>query len=131
MLELCIRNGSVLDGRGVPEMRADIGILDGRIVAFGDLDRIPSARDIDAAGKIVCPGFIDAHSHGDMSIGFYPATITKVCQGVTTEIAGMCGDGCFPIDKRFLGEYNTWDGIRKERKKLWLQKGLTGVEYGS
>lgn len=97
MLELCIRNGRVLDGRGVPEMKADIGIMNSRIVAFGDLDRIPSARDIDAKGKIVCPGFLDMHRHADAAIFRKDYGICDLAQGITSVGNGNCGLSLIPI----------------------------------
>ena len=68
MLDLCIRNGSVLDGSGSPAMRMDLGILDGKIVAMGDLSKIPAVKDLNAAQKFVCPGFLDLHRHADAAI---------------------------------------------------------------
>lgn len=91
MLELCIRNGRVLDGRGVPEMRADVGIMDGRIVAFGDLNGIPAARDIDASGRIVCPGFLDMHRHADTAVFRKDYGVCDLTQGITSIGNGNCG----------------------------------------
>ncbi len=61
--DLVIASGQVLDGSGNPAFRADVGISGDRITAVGDLSRARSTRRIDAAGKIVAPGFIDLHSH--------------------------------------------------------------------
>jgi len=68
MLDTLIRNGSVVDGTGTPAFLADVAIRGDRIVAVGHLPNAAAARVIDAAGKIVCPGFIDAHSHTDATI---------------------------------------------------------------
>ena len=68
MLDLCIRNGSVLNGTGSPAVRTDVGVKDGRIVAMGDLSDVPAGREIDAASKTVCPGFLDMHRHADAAI---------------------------------------------------------------
>lgn len=97
MLELCIRNGRVLDGRGVPEMKADIGVMNGRIVAFGDLEQIPAARDIDAAGRIVCPGFLDMHRHADAAIFRKDYGMCDLAQGITSIGNGNCGLSLIPI----------------------------------
>ena len=63
--DLLIRNGRVLDGTGNPWFPADIAVQNGRIVAIGSLANAQAAREIDAAGKYVAPGFIDIHSHAD------------------------------------------------------------------
>ena len=89
MLDLLIKNGTVIDGTGKPAWSGNIGIKDGKIVfAASDAD---AARVIDATGKIVSPGFIDAHSHGDGPLGTESGRLFKTPQGVTTEICGNCG----------------------------------------
>ena len=91
MLDLCIRNGSVLDGRGVPAIRADVGVMNGRIVAFGDLRDIPAASDVDAAGRVVCPGFLDMHRHADAAIFREHYGDCDLFQGITSIGNGNCG----------------------------------------
>ncbi len=94
-IDLAIRNGLVVDGTGGEPRPADIGIDDGRIVAIGEL---PEAdREIDAAGKVVAPGFIDIHSHSDYTLLVDPRASSAVHQGVTLEVVGNCGFGCFPL----------------------------------
>lgn len=73
MIDLLIRNGSVLDGTGAAPRAADIAIRDGRIVDLGRLDGVTAARDIDATGLVVSPGFIDIHSHSDYTLLVDPA----------------------------------------------------------
>jgi N-acyl-D-amino-acid deacylase len=97
MLDVLIRNGWVADGTGNPTYPADIGVRDDRIVAVGRLREAEAQRVIDATGKIVCPGFIDCHSHTDWSIHANPTAQSTVRQGVTTEIVGHCGIGNAPI----------------------------------
>ena len=95
MIELAIRNGLVVDGTGAEPRPADVGIEDGRIVLVGE---VPEAeREIDAAGKVVAPGFIDIHSHSDFTLLVDPRAASAVHQGVTTEVVGNCGFGCFPL----------------------------------
>ncbi len=94
-VELAIRNGFVVDGTGGAPRAADVGIRDGRIVLVGD---VPEAElEIDAAGKAVTPGFVDIHSHSDYTLLVDPRAASAVHQGVTTEVVGNCGFGCFPL----------------------------------
>ena len=96
MLDLCIRNGSVINGSGAPAMRMDVGVTDGRIVALGDLANIPAGREIDAAGKVVCPGFLDLHRHADAAIFRANYGLCDLFQGVTTIGNGNCGLSLVP-----------------------------------
>ena len=89
--DLIISNGWVVDGTGNPKFRADIAVKGDRIIEVGRLGDADAAVIIDAAGKIVCPGLIDAHSHTDGTIVENPTAESTVRQGVTTEIVGNCG----------------------------------------
>ena len=66
-MDIAIINGTVVDGTGAPGFRADVGITDDRIVAVGEMVE-RAGRTIDAAGRIVAPGFIDAHAHSDFAL---------------------------------------------------------------
>lgn len=97
---MIIRGGQICDGTGVPPVEQDILISGERIAelgAPGAFDAV-SAPVIEAAGLLVAPGFIDAHSHGDSVRFRYPANRTKLLQGVTTEVIGNCGSSssCVP-----------------------------------
>lgn len=121
--DLLIINGSVLDGTGADALRADIGIRGEKIAAVGDLANAEATTTIDAAGKIVCPGFIDAHSHSDAYLLVDPRAPSKVSQGITTEVCGNCGASVAPRlgaaelpsdwqDKPFPG---TWQTVAEYR----------------
>ena len=100
MFDLLIKNGHIIDGSGEEGFDANIGVKDGKITICHDE---PEAKEvIDAKGLMVCPGFIDAHSHGDQVLGQYPAMLSKINQGITTEIAGQCGGSMFPVTKENL-----------------------------
>jgi N-acyl-D-aspartate/D-glutamate deacylase len=90
----------VFDGSGRPPVKADVAVAAGRIAAIGP--RLGEAeREIDAAGLVVTPGFIDIHSHSDYTLLVDPRAVSQISQGVTTEIIGNCGFGCAPVgDKR-------------------------------
>jgi len=97
MLDVIIRNGTVVDGTGAPTFSADIGIRDGKIVSIGELSAISAHRALDASRLTVAPGFIDIHSHSDFTLVADPRAESSVAQGVTTELIGNCGHGCAPI----------------------------------
>jgi N-acyl-D-amino-acid deacylase len=96
--DVLIRNARVMDGTGNPWLRADVGITGDRITAVGALAKPTAARTIDAHDRIVCPGFIDVHSHA--ADGIRTAALHQgqplIAQGVTTFIANPDGGG--PVD---------------------------------
>ena len=102
-LDLVIRNGTLYDGTGAEPVAADVGIEGGRVAAVGSVP--PSdCPEIDAAGLAVAPGFIDIHSHSDYTLLVDPRAASAVHQGVTLEVVGNCGFGCFPIGEPRLAQ---------------------------
>jgi N-acyl-D-aspartate/D-glutamate deacylase len=95
-LDLVIRNGTVYDGTGADGIAADVAIRDGRIAAVGAVDAA-DAPELDATGLAVAPGFVDIHSHSDYTLLVDPRAASAIHQGVTLEVVGNCGFGCFPI----------------------------------
>ncbi len=90
MYDLVIRNGTVVDGTGLPRYRADVGVSGNRIAAIG---RISSRgkEEIDATGHVVSPGFIDGHTHMDAQVFWDPLGSCSCWHGVTTVVMGNCG----------------------------------------
>ena len=86
--DLIIGNGHVIDGTGSPWYSADVGIRDGRIAAIGRLTGATAKQRIDAAGKVVAPGFIDMLGQSEFTILVDPRLPSKIYQGITTEITG-------------------------------------------
>jgi N-acyl-D-aspartate/D-glutamate deacylase len=89
--DLVIANGHIIDGTGSPWYSGDIGIRDGKVAAIGNLATSPRTRTIDAAGKVVAPGFIDLLGQSELTILVDPRLPSKIYQGITTEITGEGG----------------------------------------
>lgn len=94
--DIVITGGRVIDGTGRPAERADVAVTGDTIAAIGPGPYEASIR-IDAAGRVVVPGFIDLHSHADFTVAGHPAAETAIAQGVTTLITGNCGQSPFPV----------------------------------
>ncbi|MFA5028788.1 MAG: D-aminoacylase [Candidatus Methylomirabilota bacterium] len=89
--DLLVRRGRIVDGTGNPWFQADVAVADGRIAAIRPHLDGDARETLAADGLVVCPGFIDAHTHSDFAFFVDPAAQSKVRQGVTTEIIGNCG----------------------------------------
>jgi N-acyl-D-aspartate/D-glutamate deacylase len=94
-MDTVIRGGTVVDGTGAPGRRADVGITGGRIVAVED--RLEGDLELDASGQVVCPGFIDIHTHYDAQVFWDPRLTPSSYHGVTSVIAGNTGFSIAPI----------------------------------
>jgi N-acyl-D-amino-acid deacylase len=90
MYELVIRNGTVMDGTGLPGYRADVGVSADRIVAIGRISGRGN-EEVDATGCVVSPGFIDGHTHMDAQVFWDPLGSCSCWHGVTTAVMGNCG----------------------------------------
>ena len=95
MLDLIIRNGLVIDGTGSAGQRADVAVRGGRISSIGRIDA-SSAHAIDASGAVVCPGFIDPHTHYDAQVTWDRLLGSSAEHGITTVLMGNCGVGVAP-----------------------------------
>jgi N-acyl-D-amino-acid deacylase len=96
-VDLIIEGGLVYDGTGDPPRVADIGIDGDRIVEIGQLDGIDAAERIVGRGAFITPGFIDIHSHSDLTLLANPGFESTIRQGVTTELVGNCGLSLAPL----------------------------------
>lgn len=96
VVDYTIRGGTILDGCGGEPYRADIAVSGDRIDEIGDIPAA-DAPELDATGLLVTPGFIDIHSHSDYTLLVDPRAVSAIHQGVTLEVIGNCGHGCFPV----------------------------------
>ncbi len=114
MVELLIKNGLVIDGSGSPGFHATVIVEDERVsIHRGDVPQVEAARVIDATDHVVCPGFIDLHSHAGLTILGEPHHDPKVRQGVTTELVGIDGISHAP--------FKSQDELHRY---IWLDAGL-------
>ena len=98
MLDLLIRNGMIIDGAGNPGYYGAVGVERDVVRIFrGDSSSGEASRTIDAAGHVVCPGFIDVHAHSGLVILSEPRHDPKVRQGITTELIGVDGNAYAPF----------------------------------
>ena len=116
MPDLIIENGLIIDGSGSPGFYAAV-VVEGDTVTVhrGDVSHIEAARTIDATGYVVCPGFVDLHSHAGLTILGEPHHDPKVRQGVTTELVGIDGISHAPFKTR-----------EELERYIWLDSGLNG-----
>lgn len=98
MFDMVIEGGTVLEGTGKASQRVDLGIEGDRIRCVeADLKKAETRIRLDATSRIVCPGFIDVHSHSDVYLLIEPSAPSKITQGITTEIVGNCGASAAPL----------------------------------
>ena len=100
--DLILRNACLIDGTGAPSQYGDVAIPNDRLLVVGEFGDLQAGRELDVAGKAVCPGFVDTHTHDDHVLLTDPNMSCKVSQGVTTVVTGNCGISLVPlkIDQR-------------------------------
>ena len=96
--DLVIKNGTVIDGSGLPRYRADVGVRHGRIVTIGRI-RDRAREVVDAEGQVVTPGFVDGHTHMDAQIFWDPLGTSSCWHGITSVVMGNCGFTLAPCAK--------------------------------
>ena len=121
MLDIIIRNGTIIDGSGASRFQGDLGLKHGYVEQLGDLSDFDSSIDLDASGLIVAPGFIDVHTHSDISILINPKSESAVRQGVTTHVFPNCGTGIAPASGEALKD------IEQRLSQYDLQVNWTSV----
>jgi len=111
-----IRNGQVADGTGKKLFAADVALKGDRIAAVEPPGTLHGDNEIDAAGKVVAPGFIDVHTHDDTALIDNPTMAMKASQGVTTVVCGNCGVSAAPYNKPDVGHWMSL--IVKKRENI-------------
>jgi N-acyl-D-amino-acid deacylase len=121
MFDIIIKNGTLIDGSGVPMYRADIGIKDDKIDKIGNLQNEKSILEIDATNRLVCPGFVDVNNHSDTSWQIFTNSSLEslIQQGITTIVGGNCGSSLAPL----LGA----KAIASVQK--WLSENKTSLDW--
>ena len=95
--DLILRNARIIDGTGNPSKYSDIAIQGDRLLAVGEIGNLQASRELNVGGKVVCPGFVDTHTHDDRLLLSDPQMSCKVSQGVTTVVTGNCGISIAPL----------------------------------
>ncbi len=117
---LVIINGRILDGCGNPWYWGDLAIEQGKIVEIASRGTLHGKQTIDAVGRFIAPGFIDIHTHSDLSILVNRRAESVVRQGVTTELIGNCGMSPAPVtDDHILELKRYWGPISDQPEVSW------------
>jgi N-acyl-D-aspartate/D-glutamate deacylase len=97
--DLVVKNGTLIDGSGLPRVRADVAVQGGRIVSIGRV-RAGARQVIDADGLVVAPGFVDGHTHMDAQVFWDPLGTCSCWHGVTSVVMGNCGFSLAPCSEK-------------------------------
>ena len=125
MFDILLTGGEVVDGTGSKAYKADVALQGDRIVGIGDFSEREAAQKINVQGKVVCPGFIDVHSHSELAMlaGKHTAGIQM---GVTTEFTGPDGFSFAPLNSQRLAEYRQYmNGFYGDEEIDWDFKSLS------
>ena len=118
--DFVLAHAKILDGCGNPWFWGDLAIRQGRIVEIASPGTLRGQQVIDVEGRFVAPGFIDVHTHSDLSILVNRRAESAVRQGVTTHVVGNCGMSPAPIDPAHLGDMRQyWGRISDQPEVTW------------
>jgi N-acyl-D-amino-acid deacylase len=107
----CSGGAKIVDGSGAPWYRGDVGVNNGRIAAVGKLSKENANQVIDVCDRVLCPGFIDVHTHSDFIVFRDPVMLPKLRQGVTTQMVGQCGQSAAPVNEKYAGLLESYLGF--------------------
>ncbi len=116
MLDILFKNARIIDGSGSPWFSANVGVRDGKISAVKNGLDAEAVETLDLGGAVLCPGFVDAHTHSDLRLFVHPGEEEKLHQGITTALLGQDGLSVAPLDeankkpmmRRVSGLLGTW-----------------------
>lgn len=126
MYDIVLRNGRIMDGAGGPWYRGDLAIVGDRIAAIGRKLDGGASREIDAGGVVVAPGFIDLHSHSDVTLLINPRAESAVRQGITTQILGHCGFSAAPVHPEHVETFRSDSFIFSYEGYEWTWTDMAG-----
>lgn len=114
-----IANATIVDGTNSPRYRADVGLYGGEVRKIGSLHGADAERRIDASGLVLAPGFIDMHTHSDLSLLDDPGGESMAYQGVTTQVTGNCSYSPFPMGDVAPEQMRGVMGEIFETRQMW------------
>jgi N-acyl-D-amino-acid deacylase len=121
--EILIKNATIVDGTCSPPFKGELAINGERIAGIGK-DFGSGEKVVDAGGKIVSPGFIDVHNHGDVSIIYYPKADGYLRQGITTFVGGQCGSSPAPYGEYVVGGMALYDLFQELNPAMYYSSSL-------
>jgi N-acyl-D-amino-acid deacylase len=118
--DVVLSHGKIIDGCGNPWFWGDLAIQEGRVAAIAPPGTLQGQTSIDVAGRFVSPGFIDVHTHSDLSVLVNRRAESAVRQGATTHVVGNCGLSPAPVDKDHLDQMRRyWGPISEQPEVTW------------
>ncbi len=130
MYDILIKNGLLIDGMGLPAYYADVAIKDDKIKKIGELHNEKAEIEIEASGKIVCPGFIDVNNHSDTYWQIFqdPYLPSLLYQGITTIVGGNCGSSLAPLaTPETIDSIQKWIEVKKNNINWLSEKEFLNV----
>ena len=149
MLDLILKNGTVIDGSGAPRRQADVAVAADRIEIIGDAGNLEAQLILDITGRIVAPGFVDVHNHTDAWLLKTTQLTAKTMQGITTEVIMSDGISYAPVDEETVCDWvyylRALNGLLPEEYSGWqtiadymdcmdrrnVQNAIAQIPYGN